>query len=121
MAGLTKNANMLPTLKNGLYNEKALMPTTSWLKTAPTSKPELNVSVLDHEVVARWNSSKMDNVFQWVLYAQYGTEWEYLILNKSQLSQGFPQNKNGKVLTTLAIKAVDRLGNESDYQAKKVK
>jgi hypothetical protein len=26
IAGLTKNANMLPTLKNGPYKEKALIP-----------------------------------------------------------------------------------------------
>ena len=120
MAGLTKNANMLPTLKGNLYKDKVLQPRTSWLKTDPTVKPSLSTSILDQNLLVKWNSSKPNTVFQYVLYSQYGSDWEYVILDKSQLSHSLILNKNGKKLQTIAIKAIDRLGNESEYNAIKI-
>ena len=36
------------------------------------------------------------------------------------ISQNLPLTKNGKKLSTVAVKSVDRLGNESEYEAKKL-
>ena len=63
----------------------------------------------------------MADVFQWVLFAQYNSVWETEILTLDQLSKDIPKFKDGKTLNAIAIKAIDRLGNESDYIAKKVK
>jgi len=56
-----------------------------------------------------------------VLFTQYDGAWTTEILTLDNLSSEIPKIKNGKMLNAVAIKAVDRLGNESDYMAKKVK
>jgi len=121
IAGLTKNSNMLPALKNGPYKEKALTPKTPWIKAVPLEKPTLFTNDNGSFVQASWSSKKIGNVFQWVLFTQYDGAWTTEILTLDNLSSEIPKIKNGKMLNAVAIKAVDRLGNESDYMAKKVK
>jgi len=120
IAGLTKNAGMLPTLKNGPYKEKALTPKSPWIKTLPLEKPTLFTNENGSFVQTSWSSKKIGNVFQWVLFTQYDGVWNTEILTLETLSKDIPKFKNGKTLNAVAIKAIDRLGNESDYMAKKV-
>jgi uncharacterized lipoprotein YddW (UPF0748 family) len=121
IAGLTKNTNMLPTLKNGPYKEKALVPKTPWLKAVPLQTPTLFTTDNGTSVQTNWSHKNLKDVFQWVLFTQYNGVWEMEILTLDQLSKEIPKYKEGKVLNEIAIKAIDRLGNESDYVAKKVK
>ncbi|ASE61502.1 glycoside hydrolase family 10 protein [Chryseobacterium indologenes] len=121
IAGLTKNANMLPALKNGPYSEKALIPKTPWIKAVPLQTPTLFITDNGSFAQTSWSSKNMSNVFQWVLFKQYNGIWETEILTLDTLSKDIPKFKDGKKLGALAIKAIDRLGNESDYMAKKVK
>ena len=121
IAGLTKNANMLPTLKNGPYKEKALVPKTSWIKAVPLQTPTLFINDNGNSAQVSWSVKNIKDVFQWVLFTQYNGVWETEILTLDQLSREIPKNKDGKVLNAVAIKAIDRLGNESDYIAKKIK
>ena len=62
----------------------------------------------------------MQKVFHWILYTKYGETWETEILEKNVSSKNVPATKNGKKLNTVAIKSVDRLENESDYDGKKL-
>lgn len=121
IAGLTKNANMLPTLKNGPYKEKALVPKSPWIKTIPLEKPTLFINDNGNSVQTSWSSKKIGDVFQWVLFTQYNGVWETEILTLENLSREIQKYKDGKTLNAIAIKAIDRLGNESEYMAKKVK
>ncbi|MCY0968153.1 glycoside hydrolase family 10 protein [Chryseobacterium wangxinyae] len=121
IAGLTKNSNMLPTLKNGPYKEKALTPKSPWIKSVPLDKPTLFTNDNGVSIQTSWSSKNIKNVFQWVLFTQYNGVWETEILTLENLSKEIAKTKNGKTLTAIAIKAIDRLGNESDYMAKKVK
>ncbi len=121
IAGLTKNANMLPTLKNGPYKEKALVPKTSWLKTTPLQTPTVFTNDNGNFVQVSWSNKNIKDVFQWVLFTQYNGVWETEILTLDTLSKEVPKFKDGKKLNGVAIKAIDRLGNESDYLAKKIK
>jgi len=43
------------------------------------------------------------------------------ILTLDTLSKDIPKSKDGKKLNAVAIKAIDRLGNESDYTARRIK
>ncbi|MBB6370335.1 glycoside hydrolase family 10 protein [Chryseobacterium shigense] len=121
IAGLTKNAAMLPTLKNGPYSEKALVPKTPWIKAAPLQTPTLFTTDNGNFIQAGWSTKNIGNVFQWVLFTQYNGVWETEILTLDNLSRDIPKSKGGRKLNAVAIKAVDRLGNESDYMAKKIK
>jgi predicted Zn-dependent protease len=72
-------------------------------------------------VQASWSVKNIKDVFQWVLFTQYNGIWETEILTMDQLSREIPKYKEGKTLNAVAVKAIDRLGNESDYLAKKIK
>lgn len=121
MAGLTKNFNMLPSLKNGPYSAQALIPSSPWLKPLTLAKPSLDYTTTGGNIILRWNSSTPQNVYKWIVYTQYGSDWETEIVEKNVLTKSIAKSKNGKNLNNIAIKAVDRLSNESDYTAKKIK
>ncbi len=117
--GLSKSPAMLNAVKNA-YKTKALIPKSPWIKTSALEKPILFVENANNSVKAKWNSLNNQKVFQWILYTKYGDTWETEILERDMISQNLPLTKNGKKLNTVAVKSVDRLGNESEYEAKKL-
>ncbi|MBB6330600.1 uncharacterized lipoprotein YddW (UPF0748 family) [Chryseobacterium sediminis] len=121
IAGLTKNPNMLPALKNGPYSEKALVPKSPWIKTVPLQTPTLFIADNGSFTQTSWSTKNAADVFQWVLFTQYNGVWQTEILTLDTLSKDIPKFKDGKKLSAVAIKAIDRLGNESDYTARKIK
>ncbi|WP_312285469.1 glycoside hydrolase family 10 protein [Chryseobacterium gleum] len=121
IAGLTRNPNMLPALKSGPYNEKALVPKSPWIKAAPLQTPTLFVADNGSFVQTSWSTKNAADVFLWVLFTQYNGVWQTEIVTLDTLSKDIPKSKDGKKLNAVAIKAVDRLGNESDYTARRIK
>ena len=117
--GLSKSPPMLDAVKAS-YKTKALIPKTPWIKTTPLEKPILFVENSGNSFNVKWNSLDNQKVFQWILYVKYGETWETAILEKDLIFQNFPSTKSGKKLNTIAVKSVDRLGNESEYAAKKL-
>lgn len=117
--GLSKSPAMLNAVKN-MYKTQALVPKSPWIKMETLAKPILFAEKSTSNAELKWNSSDFPKVFQWILYAQYGDQWEIEILTKNTISKNIPLLKNGKKLTNVAIKAVDRLGNESDADGKKL-
>ena len=120
IAGIQKSPSMINALVEGPYQAKALVPTTPWLKANPLLTPTLLLTNEASSVFAKWLHQQPEQVRSWVLYAQYGDVWEYEILEPGQSERSFPKVKNGKSLQAIALKAVDRLSNESDYVAKKI-
>ena len=120
IAGLTKNPSMQNQLKNGPYKAKALVPKMDWIKTNKIEKPKLVVTNQPSEVVVNWTENKTNNVFQYVLYTRYNDNWETKFLNSKSTYFSVPKSKNGQKLNAVALKAIDRVGNESDYQAEKI-
>lgn len=120
VAGLTDNSEMIPALKNGPYKEKALIPSSPWMKADKLTKPTMKVQNDVQDILVSWNVDDVSNVFQWVVYTKYDNDWSYEIVNQNTYTSKILKNKSGKSLNTIAIKAIDRLGNESDYAAKKI-
>lgn len=121
IAGLTKSPAMQRALKEGPYREEALVPRTPWLNANPLLKPSLLLTNQQTTVYAKWLHQQPDQIRSWIVYSRYGEdEWQYEILDKAVSFKEFPRYKNGKTLYDVAVKAVDRLGNESDYIAKRV-
>lgn len=116
--GLSKSPAMLNAVKNS-YKTKALIPKSPWIKTSALEKPILFAEATGNSVNVKWNTLDNQKVFQWILFVKYGETWETEILEKDINSHNLPLSKNGKKLNYVAIKSVDRLGNESDYEAKK--
>ncbi len=122
IAGLTKSWNMQNAIKTQVYQDKALVPTSPWLKTdRPLSQPKLTIKNNGNNVSASWKLNDNLKAFQWVLFTKYGDEWKTVILNSDIQSLEFPKTYNGKSINTVAVKAIDKLGNESDYKAEKIR
>jgi len=120
IAGLTKNPSMLQSLKNGPYKEKALVPKMDWIKTARLNRPKMLVTNQPSEVVVNWKEND-SNVSQWILHSRYNDHWETQFLDAKTNYKALPKQKNGAHLNAVALKAVDRVGNESDYIAERIK
>ena len=117
--GLSKSPAMLNAVKNA-YQTQALVPKTPWIKMDALAKPILFAEKNSSDVNVKWNATDFSKVFQWILYVKYGEVWETEILEKNTIAKNLPLIKNGKKLNTVAVKSVDRLGNESDYDGKKL-
>ena len=110
---------MLNAVKN-LYREDALVPATPWIKTKKIMTPTLSGAKSGDGYRVNWDSKENGTVFRWVLFAKYGDTWETKILDRDHTGKTLPLTRNGKKLNTVAIKAIDRLSNESDYDAVKL-
>ena len=120
IAGLTKNPEMLNSLKNGPYKTKALVPKMDWIQTTVIEKPKLLVKNHSHAVDLNWHETKNKEVFQWVLYTRYNDQWETKFLDVKTTNYMVDKFKNGQKLNAVALKSIDRTGKESDYTAHKV-
>lgn len=120
MAGLLQNPNLMKTLKGEVYKEKVLIPAVTWVQTEKLNKPNLILKKQKNNTELTWNSNKSTLVNKWILYKKYDNEWEIEILKSDQNNILLSNLKNGKKLNTVAIQAIDRLGNESEYDAKHI-
>lgn len=120
IAGLTKSPTMLNSLKEGPYKEKALIPKSLWLKANPLLQPTLLLTNEKNMVFAKWLHKQPDQVAHWLVYTRYGDVWTVDIVDPAITSLQLPRQKEGKTLYDVAVRAVDRLGNESEYIAKSV-
>ncbi|TXF78951.1 family 10 glycosylhydrolase [Chryseobacterium sp.] len=117
IAGLTQDTQMATALRNGPYREKALIPKSSWLTAELPAKPLLTVNESGGTAFANWSAKKPGQVFLWVLFTKYGDSWQTEILNADIISKNILMSKSGEKLTAVALKAIDRLGNESAGEA----
>lgn len=120
IAGLTKSPEMLSSLYNGPYQQKSLVPRSPWLSANPLLAPTLLITPEGGKVYAKWLHQQPEQVRQFIVYTRYGDNWEWEIVDNNISAKEFPTSKQGKTLKGIAVKAVDRLGNESDYQAKMI-
>jgi len=121
IAGLTKNPEMLNSLKNGPYKTKALVPKMEWIQTSNLVKPKMIVKNHSHEVDVNWKENETKNISKWVIYSRYNDNWETKLVDSRTVNMVLPKIKDGKKLNTIALKAIDRIGNESDYFAEQIK
>lgn len=120
VAGISDSPAMLSAIKNA-YSEQALIPTSPWIKGDKVIAPELSVKKSGNNVLANFISRNPQQVRQWILFSNYGNQWQTEILTPNEINKTVSMSKNGVPLLQLALKVVDRLGNESDYVAVDIK
>jgi uncharacterized lipoprotein YddW (UPF0748 family) len=119
LSSVIRNANLSKALLDGPYKKDALVPASPWLKTnIPFAPATVKKEAAGDEWKISWSHPKQKQVFRWILYTRYGNNWSYQVFNRNELSSGIPKSvtdKNGiqSALMSLAVVAVDRLGNES--------
>ncbi|MHA6698081.1 glycoside hydrolase family 10 protein [Chryseobacterium sp. A321] len=113
--GLLKNGEMYSVIQSA-YRQPALVPVSPWIPSDKLSRPLIE-STLNGGVSVKlsWNTNPGESVSQWVLYTQYGKDWEYEILEMDTKVKVLDLNRSGEKLHAVALKSVDRLGNLSPY------
>lgn len=121
IAGLTQNPNLLKSLREGLYSQEALVPLSPWLPANPLLKPSLLLTDQTSSYVVKWLHKQPEQVFKWITYARYGDVWDVDIKEGEVTQMTLPKQKEGQALNAIAVKPIDRLGNEGDYAAEEIK
>jgi hypothetical protein len=125
LSSLTGNPNISNALINGPYKKQALVPSSPWLDAQAPEAPAVQTTAAGDSIVISWSHAQEEDVFRWVVYHKYGNQWSYSILNRSDRSFKIPVQllANGKTplpLNRIAVSAVDRTGNESNHEEKKL-
>jgi uncharacterized lipoprotein YddW (UPF0748 family) len=129
ISSVTKNPTLSKALIEGPYRKPALVPASKWLDKKEPKAPVVTTETGTEKVTVRWSHPKEKDVFRWVVYYQYGTTWNYQILNRIDrslaLDRYLVRNAPAATQTTHAataaplplnrirVSAVDRTGNES--------
>src|SRR5690606_15172604 len=103
------------------YSQKALVPKSPWLPANPLLKPTLLLTDKGDVLHVKWQHKQPEQVFKWVVYARYGDQWDVEILESVESQMNYQKVKDGKKLNAIAVKPIDRLGNEGDYIAEPIK
>ena len=108
-------------LLGGPYRHPALIPASPWLDNQPPVAPLVEIEPKEGNVHINWFHEDVDDVNQWVVYFQRGRHWDYQILTSDNEAYVLPlviRSEDGmtppQILDTIAVSAVDRLGNESE-------
>ncbi len=129
---LVKDSSLAEALLEGPYRRQALVPSSSWLDRKEPDPPVADFHFRDDSVVINWGHPKRDDVYRWVVYHQYGDQWNYKIMSQEAMSATVPAfdlsyarlpEKNDfsdeelmgalQGVNQLAVTGVDRTGNES--------
>ncbi|MHA4843625.1 family 10 glycosylhydrolase [Flavitalea antarctica] len=113
ISSVTKNPNMARMLIEGPYREQALVPASPWLDNKAPEAPVSNLVQQEDAVTLTWKHSNEKDVFHWVAYYQYGKTKGYTILNRGDRQLRLNKLRGKDKLNSVAITAVDRMGNES--------
>ncbi len=114
ISSLTRNPKLADTLLKSVYKKQALVPASPWLDDKAPAAPTVTTSKEQTILKMNWTHANEKDVFHWVVYYQYGTAWQYRILNRQDRSFHLNlANESGATLQKIIVTAVDRTGNES--------
>lgn len=125
-AFLQNRGGINQALKNGPYQQPALVPPTPWLDNTAPAAPVAELSYRDDSTQVSWQHPQPEDVFRWVLYVRRGKNWDYMIAAAQDRDFKLPmllqlENRSAETdtiifsepISELILTAVDRMGNES--------
>jgi uncharacterized lipoprotein YddW (UPF0748 family) len=125
ISSVTKNPVLAQSLLDGPYKKDALVPASPWLDNKPPAMPQAQTSAVGDSVKISWSHADEGDVFRWIVYWQYGSTWNYRILNRNERSMMLKRTVTGSGSTvnlqSVQVSAVDRVGNESERREVLVK
>lgn len=113
ISSVTKNPKMAKALVEGPYKNQALVPASPWLNQAVPAPPAVNLQRQNDSFFVQWEHPDIATVFRWVVYYKYGNTVNYTIVNRNTRSLRIAATDGKKILTSIAVSAVSRTGNES--------
>lgn len=107
MKSLLRSSALQTALKQGPYDDVALVPACPWLDAKPPAKPKLTVSAEATAARASWTPAPGDPIGFWLLQVKRGTAWT------SEITSERSRRLAGPLPDAVAVTAVDRAGNAS--------
>jgi uncharacterized lipoprotein YddW (UPF0748 family) len=125
ISSVTKNPRLADTLLNAVYKKQALVPASPWLDNISPFPPSVTTTMQENVCKINWTHSNESDVFQWVVYYQYGNTWSYQIMNRNERSTEIKKSTGAgtslQLLKKIIVTAVDRTGNESEKKEVELK
>ncbi len=121
---LLKHPSLSKALIEGPYKTPALVPASPWLDAEDPRAPVVASHTVSNKLNVSWQHDDPQNVFRWVVYYRYNHgAWEYKILTKNARSVELPKAhaERKATITHIAVTAVNRSGNESDFHEIRIK
>ncbi|MDT0642723.1 family 10 glycosylhydrolase [Zunongwangia sp. F363] len=118
---LIKSPSVATAILDGPYQKEALVPASPWLDDEAPEIPVVVPEIVGEKLKITWVPANPEDVFRYVVYYRYKDTWNYKILNRKDNILELPafiKSKNSEKITikAIAVTAVDRLGNESDFK-----
>jgi hypothetical protein len=112
------NTNLSKALLAGPYKDGALVPASPWLDNKAPDAPTVTTTKQGDSLAISWTHNNAADIFRWVLYYRYGNSWSYQLLNRKDSSAqvALLTGTNNTPLAQIAVTAVDRTGNESNFK-----
>lgn len=116
IAPLVKNEELATALLEGPYKKEALVPASPWLDNQAPEPPVVVSEIKGDMLELSWVPRGDEHAFHYVVYYTYGDSWNYRILDHNEKSICLSRVLNETPLHSIAVTAVDRTGNESDFK-----
>jgi uncharacterized lipoprotein YddW (UPF0748 family) len=97
-------------LREKSYQRSAIIPQTSWIKTANILAPQVKITRDAQFVIANWTEQGARKAFWFIVYAKDKNGWSYSILPSREKSIALSADRK---IEQILVTSVDRLGNES--------
>ncbi|MEJ5993336.1 family 10 glycosylhydrolase [Pedobacter sp. Du54] len=127
IAALVKHELMRKGLVVGPYKNDAIVPASSWLDDKRPERPIVTVAPVEGKLRIYWNHPEKADVFKWVVYFKYNNKWLYKVMTRKDTNLDVLAGitaANGKdlnVLQAYGVTAIDRTGNESEFEEHTIK
>lgn len=125
IAPLVKHPSLAKAILEGPYKREALVPASPWLDHEAPAAPVVVLEIENGTVNITWVPGDDEEPFKQVVYYNYGSSWNYKIVDRnanSLLLQKVVTGPDGKKssLIKVGVTAVDRSGNESLFKEVKL-
>lgn len=121
IAPMVKSEKLSKAISEGPYRRDALVPDSPWLDSTAPESPIAVPRVEGETVNISWVPDNTEDAFRYVVYYRYGDNWNYKIMNRKdhsfEIDRYIMRGKSEKIpLRAIAVTAVDRTGNESQFK-----
>jgi uncharacterized lipoprotein YddW (UPF0748 family) len=130
---MSDKAPLADDLASGPFKTQALVPPSPWIENTPPPKPMANVSKTGDEITISIRPGQGEESFLYVVYTETEGSWNYQILPSTETELTVKSGGTREVtrttnqglnvetrtvpvpeITSVAVSAIDRVGNESD-------
>ena len=121
---LMKHDALAKALREGPYKKESLVPASPWLDDDAPATPSVKTAINGERLMLNWTHPEIDDISKWVVYFKYeGGKWDYKILSGEldSYSLQYLVGNSKTVMEQIGITAVDRTGNQSDFNLIKIK